>query len=427
MQEWYNPARHAVYENLLRTVPHASLRLASLAAIAAGIIWLSVFIGSSRKKLRRAFITFHGPGNWFVEDGHQTVWGFDIVTSIGSFSTLIKGMLAFLLLFFVRQKIFWYEQLKTKIWTVKRDVELASFITAIFLAGDDEPLQRARHDIHRWLTAAHFYNLQALSIHLQQYDVSDLLDAGLLTIDEYYILEAEVAQDQERRSSSESLPTRKISKKDGRMSKSLSEFHWAASSTSYKRYSAASSEQSRDLILWWLEIRITVAKKEKLLMKEGFKKTIKAIWAVRDSMSDLLLESTRRQMPIWVVLMQLMVDVYVILLPFAAIHENYYPHIWTMPFPMFNTFIVTFFYDSMLQIASIISDPFDVHVDSLFMDPVLVSTERATFWNLGMSCDGHLPEPLRTTWDNVKHLKEKDDKGSDDEEKKENKEKQMKK
>merc|ERR1712014_178124 len=99
------------------------------------------------------------------------------------------------------------------------------------------------------------------------------------------------------------------------------------------------------------------------------------------------------------VLMQLFVDVFVALLPLSALEEGlYYPHIWTMWVPTLRTFIVTFFYDAMLQITTILWNPFDVEHNSLHLDPVLVATERATFWNMSLSCGEQLPSSLQKAW-----------------------------
>ena len=48
------------------------------------------------------------------------------------------------------------------------------------------------------------------------------------------------------------------------------------------------SRRVRDRLLWWVEIRLQAAVKEKLMDKDKLKKALGAVWGMRDSMEDLL-------------------------------------------------------------------------------------------------------------------------------------------
>jgi len=476
-QAWYRPSRSVIYTTLIRTIPRGSLRVASIMACATGIMWLFMYIVTEKKWLTRAFVTFHGPGNWVgaldrppvSTDNYLEV----MVQSFAASSLMIKTMLAFLLLYFVRQRIRWYEVLKTKVWSVQRQVELVSFLGAAFLAGDDLTHQRARHDIYRWLSAAHFFNQRALSLHLEQYSLPDLVTAGLLSYGEAktirkallpWLPQADDDEDDEddapqepveaRRSnfSRACSPSNSAKQKSFDRSTTFKMAHQNPMSSPPPRSvrgdstasgsldagrapttksqprsvigealdrsgkigtaatgNAENSAWTRDLLLWWVEVRVRATVKEKLMDKEGLKKFLGGVWTTRDLMEDLLLESSRRQLMMWVIMMQLLVDIFVVLLPLSAVSSDIYqPHIWTLPLPMVRTFIVTFFYDAMLQITAILWDPFDVQADGLHLDPVLVATERATFWNFSLSCENQLPDSLRVALDDIAQKQEEE-------------------
>merc|ERR1712139_179103 len=135
--------------------------------------------------------------------------------------------------------------------------------------------------------------------------------------------------------------------------------------------------------------------------------------------------SRKRPMYVQVVLMQLFVDCFVALTPFAALAEHFHAHILTMPWSMLHTFIVAFFYDSILQMILSLWDIFSVDLDDLHLDPILVLAERSTFANLGLSEKADLPGPLSKKWAEMKDApddakgdkkdKDKKDKGDDGE------------
>merc|ERR1712032_679706 len=99
----------------------------------------------------------------------------------------------------------------------------------------------------------------------------------------------------------------------------------------------------------------------------------------------MALESIRRPPLIWITIMQLMVDCYLVAVPFESLADMYHGHIWTLPWMMLRVFVLVFFYDVVLSITAVLEEPFGSDVDDLNLDPVLVATERSVFFNLALS------------------------------------------
>merc|ERR1712151_1263584 len=125
-------------------------------------------------------------------------------------------------------------------------------------------------------------------------------------------------------------------------------------------------------------------------------------------MEELVLESYRRPAFLWVTTMQLMVDCFLMTIPFNSLADMYHAHLWTLPWMMLRVWVVSFFYDVLLQIAVVVEEPFGVDVDDLNLDAILVATERQVFFNLCQESND-MPMSLCQTWIAVKDMKEKDD------------------
>lgn len=502
MQMWYLPDRQNIYRSLSHNMPRKSLMYATMVALFTAFVWLSLYLLSRKKVFKELFVTFHGHGQWYTKADNY--WKIS-VSRLGEVEKAIVMAIAFLLMYFVRQRIRWYEQLKTRVYNVQQRLELVAFMIGGFLSGDDPVRIRMRHDIYRWTTASLFFNHRALSQHLAQFSETDLLRCGLLTSDEALIVGRELRSFDKRTMSTRRLPERPESSAhfrrpsllagstsgDGqppltckrrtlisgtatssrdqhlavpathseaanlepfpgnaRSSDSLSPSLQSGSLVSsamrqtvttgpaslrsfvlgHRRLADDSREAEhtsialqtscqagarvRDLLLWWVEIRIQAAVKEKLMDKDKLKKILGAVWSARDTMEILLNDSHRRPMYLQVVLMQLFVDFYVLLAPFSAIADHMHMHIMTLPWPMMSTFITAFFYDSCLQMLLTLWDAFGVDLDDLHLDPILVLTERQIFANLAHAESQQVPATLAKTLANVN--KEKDDKDKGD-------------
>merc|ERR1712048_1110765 len=89
---------------------------------------------------------------------------------------------------------------------------------------------------------------------------------------------------------------------------------------------------------------------------------------------------------------------------------------------MLRVFVVSFFYDVLIQIAEVVEEPFGVDADDLNLDAILVQTERQVYFNL-CQAPSDMPASLHQTWIDVKNIKEK----GEGEEKKDKKAKSDKK
>merc|ERR1719321_440074 len=116
-------------------------------------------------------------------------------------------------------------------------------------------------------------------------------------------------------------------------------------------------------------------------------------------------ESERRQMYLTVLIMQIFVDIYICASPLISLGHTYHAHIWTLPWPMLEAFVVALFYDLLLKINNHLWNPFGIDMDDLSLDPVLITTERSSFFNLGRSEQEDLPAPLKKMWAATKEEK----------------------
>lgn len=393
MQVAYMPSRALAFK-FWQVVPAAAMRQAVYVSAITGIVWCCLFIASKSKVLKREFVTFHGQGEWFLKgDNVWKLW----LQGLGGIEVLLKMMLAFLLIYYVRLQIRWFEMLKTKVWLSQRRQEMVSFSCGSFLAGTDELRLRARHDIYRWLTTAQFLNFSCLSPALGRFRNQDLVQAGLLSSDEVSIMAKTLDKSTHNRLSGEVEIQAKV--------------HAAQRQEEY-----CQASRMRDLLLWWVELQVQAAVKQGLMDKDKLKKIMGHIWQLRDSMQDVLLESSRRQMSLLCVIMQIFVDLYVVITPASAL-SSYTAHLWTLPGPMMRAFIVAFFYNTVLALHQSLWNPYDqTFVDALNLDPILVVTERTVFANLSRTEKGDLPNLLAEDWAAVKDLKEekKKEKGDSD-------------
>uniref|UniRef100_A0A7S1B2G4 Uncharacterized protein n=1 Tax=Noctiluca scintillans TaxID=2966 RepID=A0A7S1B2G4_NOCSC len=342
---------------------------------------------------------------------------------------------------------------------------MVSLVVGGFLSGDDFNRVQGRHDIYRWLIAAHFMNHRSLSQHLGQFSEDDLVRSGVLSREEATIVmreaeegsldeEASTTTSPSRRSRIVMRPGVLVEEGAAERSRSIGSIRSLASrsprissfifggthrlqASQYvkdeclaQQSRRADMSRCRDHIMWWIELRLQAAVKEKLMDKDKLKKSMVAVWGLRDSMEDLLSEGSRQQMFIWVVLMQLMVDLFVSLAPINVLGTQYHAHIWTLPCVFLRVWLVAFFYDSLMQITRILFNPFAVELDNLHLDPVLVLTERSIFANMALKEHHDLPEDLRELWLRVKEIPDekegkegKDKKDKDTEKEKKDKEK----
>ncbi|CAJ1393612.1 unnamed protein product [Effrenium voratum] len=435
-QPSYNLTRSTIYNSLKLSFPWHSVKLGCLVGSASGALWCFYYMAKQRRWLKQEFVRNHGQE--LVAKGN--IWA-RWFTCLDINYYLLKTLLAFLLLWLVRQRIAWFENLKLKVWQVKRDVEMVSFLVGAFLTGDEEVTMRAKHDVHRWLTAAHFCSYKSLSSGFKQYGISHLVEVNILSeaegkcienslermrhtgviladtaVDTGFVRRSTVVKPQDlnyRRAADMERNTSRNFVRDGDDSRPRPE-----------EMELESSQTAQDHLLWWVQLRILAAVKEKLMDKDKLKKILGALWNARDAMADLQNETNRKFIFVWVTVMQLMVDFFIVLLPFHAICANFYPHIWLLPAAMLECFTVTVIYDAIHQITVILFEPFGLlHVDSLNLDPVLVLAERCTFANLGRTEKDDIPEPLLQIWLKSKAVKDKD---KDDDDKKEKKEKKDK-
>merc|ERR1711972_904635 len=93
--------------------------------------------------------------------------------------------------------------------------------------------------------------------------------------------------------------------------------------------------------------------------------------------------------------------------------DHFHSHIWLMPWPMLHTFVVAFFYDSLLRITKKLWDPFGFDNDHFSLDPILVLAERAIFANMGHSESNDMPESLHKIWISAKEKAKDKDKAKD--------------
>ena len=77
-------------------------------------------------------------------------------------------------------------------------LELLSRLCFLYIVwvwqGDDLNRVQGRHDIYRWLIAAHFLNHRSLSQHLGQFSEDDLVGSGVLSREEATIVMREAEE-----------------------------------------------------------------------------------------------------------------------------------------------------------------------------------------------------------------------------------------
>eukprot|EP00746_Dinoflagellata_sp_MGD_P129712 gnl/MRDRNA2_/MRDRNA2_63829_c0_seq1.p1 gnl/MRDRNA2_/MRDRNA2_63829_c0~~gnl/MRDRNA2_/MRDRNA2_63829_c0_seq1.p1 ORF type:complete len:627 (-),score=90.02 gnl/MRDRNA2_/MRDRNA2_63829_c0_seq1:102-1982(-) len=406
LQMWFRLHRWAIWMSIPRTVPMKSLRYALQISTATAILWILMFLAIKKKVLNYQYVTFNGPGQWMLRE-KDSRW-FPIMTEgVGGVSAVVKFLLAFFLLWGIRVRYLWFSGLKTKVWNVQKSVELVAFITGAFLSGDDVQRSKARHDIHRWLTAAHFWNYQPLSEHLAQFDEQDLYQQGVLNKNEADIISSEVAVDRTGEQPRDDVagaeyPTVTIARartnRGYQSNLDIDETQRLMNPQSGMTVPVQIATNVRDLILYWIQVRIQAAVKEKLMDKDKLKKILGALWRVRNDMQAVVMDSDERQMYLVVVMMQVFVDIYVSTGPLATLGMMYHEHIWTLPWTVLEAFILSFLYDLLLQIYIVFATPFGIDMDNLHIDPLLVLTERITFFNLGRCEQDDLPGPLGNIW-----------------------------
>jgi len=245
---------------------------------------------------------------------------------------------------------------------------------------------------------------------LQCYSVNDLVQSGVLSEHEAQCIEdiGKVNRSQSIDSVDCGAPS------PGKCSRAALAFPSRYASSVRTTQLSHSNAKARDCLLWWIKIRIRASVNEGLMDKKTMKKTLASVWNVRDTMEEMSLETSRRPMFLWSVLMQIMVDAYVALVPIGTLQEVYHNHVWLLPWAMLRSFVLAFFYDALLQIVALLWEPFGTHVDRLNLDAVIVAIERSTFANLGRAEGSDLPEPLRQTWqDSQKMGKSKDKSGKE--------------
>lgn len=384
---WYLPERATIYQSL-SYIPTSSFLYATVVSFATAILWFGVYLSAKHKVWKLGFVTFHGDGQWYLKESN--FWKI-MASDLATICDTSRVMVAFLLLYFVRQKIGWHEKVKTMVWTAARKVENVSFIIGGILSGDDAYKTKARHDIYRWLVCAHFLNHRALSPHLAKFSETSLVGCGLMSTEEAVIIakRSEIEETTRPRGGMLQHPA---------TSARLQLIQNDVGSALAHQNDRDAMARARDTMVWWMEIQLQSKVKEKMLDKDKLKKSMAALWGMRDSLEELLLESTRQQMFFWVILTQSLVDLYVILSPFNALTVHYHAHLWTLPTVMVRTWLVAFFYESLMNITRTLFNPFAMDLDMLHLDPVLVMTERSVFANLGHTEEHDMPQRLKDLW-----------------------------
>jgi len=257
------------------------------------------------------------------------------------------------------------------------------------------------------LTASVFFSFRDASPYLQCYSVSHLMQSGILTEHEgrclERIIEVNAPQSITAGPCEGFLQHDCADVADGKLS---------PTNSAPQTRSCNSNAKARDCLLWWINMRVRAAVNEGLLDKKTMKKALAGIWNVRDSFELLTVEASRRPMQLWSVLMQIMVDAYVVLVPISTLQEVYHNHVWLLPWAVLRSFVVAFFYDALLHIVALLWEPFGTHADRLDLDAVVVTIERSTFVNFGRLESSDLSESLRQTWQDSQEMAGSKDKSN---------------
>jgi len=335
LQPSFAVSRAKIYSVMAQVVPASSVRFAAVIGMNTASLWILLHVATTMGILQKEFLDFSDQSS--PRPAGFNFWSLSI-NDLSTIGNLLRIMLAFLLLTMVRQRMTWLDTLKTKVWQAKCKAELLSFILGGVLSGDGAPLQRARFDMHRWLTASVFFSFRDASPYLQCYSVSHLMQSGILTEHEgrclERIIEVNAPQSITAGPCEGFLQHDCADVADGKLS---------PTNSAPQTRSCNSNAKARDCLLWWINMRVRAAVNEGLLDKKTMKKALAGIWNVRDSFELLTVEASRRPMQLWSVLMQIMVDAYVVLVPISTLQEVYHNHVWLLPWAVLRSFVVAFF------------------------------------------------------------------------------------
>eukprot|EP00931_Biecheleriopsis_adriatica_P037317 TRINITY_DN21402_c0_g1_i1.p1 TRINITY_DN21402_c0_g1~~TRINITY_DN21402_c0_g1_i1.p1 ORF type:complete len:630 (+),score=122.45 TRINITY_DN21402_c0_g1_i1:227-1891(+) len=412
MQSWYQPRRGQLYILASRLIPWQSVILAASVSLFTGFLQCSVHLLVRGEILQKAFVDFRAgtKTKWSNDD----IFFWDIALELGRQNArLFKVAVALFLVYCVKQKMKSFEKLKEKVFRMQRDIELTAFMISGFLCGDDENRQNARYSIHRWLTVANFFNCASASESLGKKCSKDLVQVHLLTDDEAHLIETAVAASEFHREFDRVRLVNEFFAQSGDGQAVLLPDVQDVPDVQLRRDRCS---VARDLCLWWIQVRMQAAVKEKLMDKDKLKKILGAVWKSRESMDAMISDADRRPILLWAIMMQLMIDFYICSVPFQAVDELLGAsfHLWLLWGPMWYTFSVAFFYDCVLQIGLRLWSPFGNDFDDLQLDPILVLCERTTFQNMRHNVQEQLPPRLRELWQQVKDIPDEKDKGDKD-------------
>lgn len=296
-----------------------------------------------------------------------------------------KVIVAVFLLWFVRQKIRWLDQVEASIRSVKEKVEDAAATIAKKLDGSDAERVLLRHDIYRWLTVCNFFSCQALSSSHRTTSDQDLIDRGLLALREAKALEVQpITCDIENHR------------------KGLAAYFYLTEEGNSHLGGLTHpqiAKHKRDMCLSWLELKLTLVAKEKEggMSEAAVKTCLAAVWLVHSKMDCVFQEVLERPSCFsWMAVARIAVDVIIALEGVCAL----------MPLPMdlgalvstrlLKVFLCALFYDILLQMYRAFLGSRDEQLQDIPFDKVLLSTERNCWLHLcwtRKAGDSKEPEP----------------------------------
>jgi len=236
----------------------------------------------------------------------------------------------------------------------------------VSMSGDDTASQRAKCDIHRWISAAHFFGFRAMSPLLRRYSATKLAHSGVLTFPEVYL----VRLDKE--------PEPPPGAGAGLGKSSLEDMSWDE------------NQFARDKLLSWVALKIQKAVGAGLMHKDASKETLARLWHVQKTMGEsaLMASQAPKQLPRFLVRISL--DVYAVLLVLSALTHVQLSSLSLLPWAMLKAFIEALCYDALCQTSTLLS--IGVSADSLDLDAIILLAERETFVRISKSYSVTCPE-----------------------------------
>jgi len=369
-------------------------------------------LSSLRFALSRAFATLAlGSAMYLVPEKNRFLGVFGVgsagdagVTSLlgGGFGDVMTtgalhlAVLAIFLLCLARQELGWLT-LVNKIMFVKRGVQLLSSDLGAKVVGNDAASRQVKCDIHRWISAAHFFALRTVSPCLQHHDAQSLASCGVLAACEVAYLQFE-------------LPFGPSPAGEEPIDEEGEEEEEEEAGADHRDQSGSARSLDRkrcDMLLSWVQLWIQLAMEVELMEQKACKPALARVRAVRDAMSDLASEADKEPIYLWSILLQVLVDTCVVLLPLSALKDVRHGGARCLFGVVAFSFVTAYLCNGVRQLVIPIWDRFRRLADAWRIDALIVSAERTSFARLCWSDSSAVPEQLRTAWEDAVKRSEK--------------------